>query len=114
MGLRPLRHAPYLTLYEELECLAAFHDHLQHDTYAVCPSIRLLLAEYCKYLIHRAWYHYPSELPRSVLAPKPKEGHLNRHLSIPLEDLYDGWTPAGTVGQQVYGAAAPTSISNRS
>jgi hypothetical protein len=113
MGLPPLRHAPYLALYEELESLAAFHAHLRHEGDGVLPSIRLLLAEYCKYLIHRAWYHYPSELPRSVLAEKTKEGHLNRHLSIPLEDLYDGWTRAGTVGQQVYGAAAPFVIATR-
>ncbi|WP_197490695.1 SDR family oxidoreductase [Planctomyces sp. SH-PL62] len=107
LGLPPLQDARYLAMYEELEVLAAFHDYLREAGDDVHPAARVLLPEYCKYLIDRAWYHYPSELPADVLAEKPRSGHLNRQLSIPLEDLYDGWTSAGTVGQEVYGAAAP-------
>jgi len=107
MGLPPLQDAPYLALYEELEVLAAFHEYLELADDGILPAVRVLLPEYCKYVIDRAWYHYPSELPEDMLAEKTQSGHLNRRLSIPLEDMYEGWQKPGEVGQQVYGAAAP-------
>jgi hypothetical protein len=113
MGLPPLREAPYLATYEELELLAAFHEYLERGGNDVRPGLRVLLPEYCKYLIDRAWYHYPSELPKDVLAAKPKSGILDRYISMPVEDLYEGWQNAGQVGQQVYGAAAPFVFSTR-
>ncbi len=113
MGLPPLQDAPYLAMYEEIEVLAAFHEYLAMGGDEVPSSIRMLLCEYCRYLIDRAWYHYPSEIPEDILAENPQSGHLNRHLSIPLEDIYDGWGKAGQVGQEVYGAAAPYIFSTR-
>ncbi|MFO0953557.1 MAG: hypothetical protein U0835_20870 [Isosphaeraceae bacterium] len=107
MGLPPLQDAVYLAIYEELEVLAAFHEYLRIAGDDVLPALRILMPEYCKYLVDRAWYHYPSELPADVLAEKSTSGHLNRRLSIPLEDLSEGWTKAGRVGQEVYGSAAP-------
>jgi hypothetical protein len=113
MGLPPLRNAPYLALYEELELLAAFHEYLELAGDDAPRALRVLLPEYCKYLIDRAWYHYPSELPKDAIADQARSGHLDRNLSIPLEDIYDGWRKAGEVGQQVYGAAAPFVFATR-
>jgi len=113
MGLPPLRTAPYLALYEELEMLAAFHEYLDMAGDDAPPVARVLLPEYCKYLIDRAWYHYPSEIPRETLAEKPAKGVIDRNLSIPLEDIRDGWEKVGQVGQQVYGAAAPFVFATR-
>jgi hypothetical protein len=113
LGLSPLRGAPYLATYEELELLAAFHEYLELAGADVPPGLRVLLPEYCKYLIDRAWHHYPSEIPKDVLVDKPKSGSLDRYISVPLEDIYEGWQPAGQVGQQVYGAAAPFVFSTR-
>jgi hypothetical protein len=113
LGVAPLREAPYLALYEELEALAAFHDYLAVAGEDAPKSVRMLLCEYCKYLIDRAWYHYPIELPSSSIADKPRSGHINRELAIPLEDIYEGWQKAGQVGQEVYGAAAPFVFTTR-
>ncbi|WP_165244435.1 hypothetical protein [Paludisphaera soli] len=113
LGLPPLQDAPYLAIYEELEVLAAFHEYLREAGDDVLPAVRVLLPEYCKYVLDRAWYHYPAELPSGALAAKPTSGHLNRQLSIPVEDLADGWSQAGTVGQEVYGAAAPMVFATR-
>lgn len=107
MGVTPLQDAPYLALFEELEILAAFHEYLHIGGDDIPASLRILLPEFCKYLIDRAWYYYPSEIPEEILADKVKSGHINRHLSIPLEDIYEGWHSAGEVGQEIYGAAAP-------
>jgi hypothetical protein len=113
MGLVPLRDSEYLALYEELEALAAFHEYLEVGGEHVPPSIRLLLCEYCKYLIDRAWYYYPRELPKEMVEQKPRSGHINRDLAIPLEDIYEGWETAGKVGQEVYGAGAPFAFITR-
>ncbi|WP_337176180.1 hypothetical protein [Paludisphaera sp.] len=113
LGLPPLQDAPYLAIYEEFEALAAFHEYLDAAGDDVHPGARILLPEYCKYLLDRAWHHYPSELPTEGLAESPTSGHLDPQLSIPVEDISEGWTKAGTVGQEVYGASAPLVFSTR-
>ncbi len=113
LGLAPLQNAAYLALYEELEVLAAIHQYMQIAGNEAPVALRILLPEYCRYLISRAWFHYPSELPQDILAPKPTSGEMHRHLSVPVEDLGEGWEPAGKVGQEVYGASAPFIIATR-
>jgi hypothetical protein len=113
MGLPPLTNAKYIALYEELEVLATIHEYLRIAGDDVSPALRVLLPEYCKYVLDRAWYHYPSELPSTLLCDEPKSGELQRYLSVPLEDIGDGWEKPGQVGQEVYGAAAPLIISTR-
>ena len=102
-GLFPLRDAPYVAAYEELECHAKFHEYLRRGAKDIRPSLRLLLAEYLKYSLDRCWFYYPDALPIDSLAEKQRNGRLERTLSIPLEDLQDGRTPCGSVGQEVYG-----------
>lgn len=113
MGLPPLRNAKYLALYEELEVLAAIHEYLRVAGEEVPAALRVLLPEYGRYLIDRAWYHYPSEVPKDLLDEKPQSGELLRYISIPMEDMYEGWQKPGKVGQEVYGAAAPFIIATR-
>ncbi len=68
----------------------------------------MLVSDYCKYALGRAWYYYPDALPPEAISPKQREnnGHVDRKLSFPVEDLYVDGQPAGQVGQQVYGAGA--------
>ena len=103
-GLFPLRDAPYLAAYEELEALAKFHEYLPLGGDDVRPSLRLLLAEYEKYSLDRGWYYYPDALPRDVVAERSRNGRVERALSVPLEDVQDGWETSGQVGQELYGA----------
>jgi hypothetical protein len=103
-GLFPLRDAPYLAAYEELEALAKFHAYLPLGGDDVRPSLRLLLAEYQKYSLDRGWYYYPDALPRDVVAESSRNGGIERSLAVPLEDMQDGWEASGQVGQELYGA----------
>jgi hypothetical protein len=74
----------------------------------------MLVAEYCKYALDRAWYYYPDALPADILATENRNGHIDRKLSFPLEDLYpDGQCP-GQVGQEIYGAGAALVFATRS
>ena len=106
-GLFPLHDAPYLAAYEELEAQAKFHDYMPLAGEDLRPSLRLLLAEYQKYSLDRAWFYYADTLPKDVLADKQRNGRLERALSVPIEDLHEGFEPSGEVGQEIYGAGLP-------
>lgn len=113
-ALFPLNDAPYTAVYEELEGFSAFHDYLNHAKgQDVLPAVRLLLAEYIKHMMHRSLFYYPPQLPASVLSKDVKTGEVDKKLWIPIEDLQDGWTASGTVGQEVYGAGLPFALVSR-
>lgn len=103
-GLYPLRGAPYIAAYEELEALAKFHELLAMAGDELPKSVTLLVSEFAKWLVSRGWSYYPGELPAEALAPKPRNGAVRRELAIPLEDLQDGSLQSGQVGQEIYGA----------
>ncbi|MBK0378484.1 glycoside hydrolase family 88 protein [Mucilaginibacter segetis] len=104
-ALFPLNDAPYTAVYEEQEVFCAFHDYLKHaEGQDILPSLRLLIAEYIRFLVERAVYYYPTMLPAAMLKEKPKIGEVDKNLWIALEDLHDGWEQSGEVGQEVYGA----------
>jgi len=74
----------------------------------------MLIGEYCKYALDRAWYYYPDALPPDALAKdKIRNGYIDRTLSFPLEDLYVDGQPAGQVGQEIYGAGAAFVFASR-
>lgn len=104
-ALFPLSNAPYTACYEEQEVFCAFHDFLKHaEDIEILPSLALLVAEYIRYLVHRAVYYYPPMLPKEILSEEVKIGELAPKLWIALEDMQDGWEKSGQVGQEVYGA----------
>lgn len=104
-ALFPLNDAPYTAVYEEQEVFCALHDYLKHaEGVEILLSVKLLIAEYIRYLVDRAVYYYPGMLPEEMLEEKPKIGEVDPKLWIALEDLQDGWQKSGTVGQEVYGA----------
>ncbi|MBD5635213.1 MAG: hypothetical protein IAI49_12115, partial [Candidatus Eremiobacteraeota bacterium] len=111
--LFPLRDAPYLAPYEELEAHAKFHEFLALGGDDVRPALKFMLAEYQKYALDRCWYYYPDALPVDVLADKVRNGRIERGLSVPLEDLQDGREKSGQVGQELYGAGLPFVLTSR-
>jgi hypothetical protein len=104
-ALFPLSDAPYTAVYEEQEVFCAFHDYLKHaEGEQIEPSVRLLTAEYIRFLVERSVYYYPTMLPKEMLSEEAKTGEVDPNLWIALEDLHDGWEKSGEVGQEVYGA----------
>ena len=103
-----LQDAPYMALYECFDSFVAFEHYLDDGGPDLEPEARMLLAEYCKYALSRAWFYYPDALPPEAIADTQREanGHIDRTLSFPLEDLYPDGQQAGQVGQEVYGAGA--------
>ncbi|MDB5705479.1 MAG: hypothetical protein JWN66_2595 [Sphingomonas bacterium] len=108
LGATCLQDAPYMAIYECFDSYAAFEHYLDDSGPDLEPAARMLIAEYCKYALDRAWYYYPDALPPEAISPKQREtnGHVDRKLCFPLEDLYADGQPAGQVGQEIYGAGA--------
>ena len=108
MGVTCLQDAPYMAIYECFDSYAALERYLDDSGPDLEPAARMLIGEYCKYALHRAYYYYPDALPPEAVSPKQREtnGYVDRKLSFPLEDLYPDGQLAGQVGQEVYGAGA--------
>jgi hypothetical protein len=107
LGVTCLHDAPYMAVFECFDSFAAFERYLRDSGPDLDPAARLLVSEYCKYAIDRAWYYYPDALPTEVVAKDDiRNGHIDEKLSFPLEDLYVDGQPAGQVGQEIYGAGA--------
>jgi hypothetical protein len=108
LGVTCLQDAPYMAAYECFDSYAAFRHYLSDSGPELDPAARMLIAEYCRYALHRAWFYYPDALPPEAIATRQREsnGHVDRALNFPLEDLYPDGQPAGQVGQEVYGAGA--------
>lgn len=107
LGATCLHDAPYMAIFECFDSFSAFERYLRDSGPDLDPAARLLISEYCKYALDRAWYFYPDALPADVLAKDDiRNGYIDAKLSFPLEDLYVDGQPAGQVGQEVYGAGA--------
>ena len=105
-GVLCLHDAEYTAVFEAFEAFAAFHSVFECAGDSLPESARLLVTEYCRHLLSRAWFYYPGELPEECLAQEVRNGRLDQTLAVPLEDLYPIGDPAGQVGQEVYGAGA--------
>lgn len=113
LGVTCLQDAPYMAIYECFDSFAAFECYLRDSGPELEPSARMLISEYCKYALDRAWFYYPDALPEELLATEIRNGHIDRTLSFPLEDLYIDGKPAGQVGQEIYGAGAAFVFASR-
>jgi hypothetical protein len=106
LGLTCLHDGPYMAIYECFESYWALQDYLEVAGQDIEPSVKLLISEYSRYGFDRAWFYYPDALPADILSEKVRNGHLDRTLSFPLEDLYGDGQPCGQVGQEIYGCGA--------
>lgn len=116
LGVSCLQDAPYMAIYESFDSFAAFEHYLNDSGPDLEPAARLLVSEYCRYALDRAWYFYPDALPPEAVSDTQREtnGNIDRTLCFPLEDLYPDGQQAGQVGQEVYGAGAAFIFATRS
>ena len=114
LGATCLHDAPYMAIYECFDSFAAFEGYLQDGGPELDQAARMLVSEYCKYALSRAWCYYPDALSADILAEQQRNGHIDRNLSFPLEDLYSDGQAPGQVGQEIYGAGAAFVFASRS
>jgi hypothetical protein len=106
LGLTCLHDGPYMAIYECFESYWALQEYLDVCGEEIEPGVQLLISEYSRYGFDRAWFYYPDALPAELLSDTVRNGHLDRALSFPLEDLYGDGQPCGQVGQEIYGCGA--------
>lgn len=102
-----------MAIYECFDSFTAFEYCLRETGAALDPAVQMLLSDYCKYALDRAWFYYPDALPKRMLATRSRNGHIDPDLSFPLEDLYVDGRAAGQVGQEIYGAGAAFVFASR-
>lgn len=113
-GVTCLHDAPYMAAYECFEAFSAFDEYLAICGEALPHHVRMLCAEFRKYSVDRAWYFYPDALPEDAVAKDNiRNGHIDRKLSFPMEDLYGDGQPAGQVGQEIYGCGGAFVFASR-
>ncbi len=105
-GVTCLHDGPYMAAYEAFEVFAAFDEALVLASDDLPDAARLLMSEYCRYAFDVLWSFYPDALPPAALSETVRNGHIDRALSLPLEDIYGDGSPAGKIGQEVYGAGS--------
>ena len=106
LGATALHDASYMAMLECSESFLAFRSYLRDAGPDLLPAARLLLDEYCRYALDRAWFYFPMELPADMVAKEPRSGRIDPALAFPLEDLYLDGQESGQVGQEVYGAGS--------
>jgi hypothetical protein len=114
LGATALQDAPYMAMYECFDSFAALERLLLESGPDFDPAARMLVSEYCKYVLHRGWFYYPDALPEEILATEFRNGHVDRKLSFPVEDLYADGSAPGQVGQEIYGAGGAFVLAARS
>ena len=115
LGVSCLHDGPYMAMYECFESFVGFEEYLAEAGPQLDPAARMLISEYCKYALHRAWFYYPDTLPKEAIQEgEHQSGVINRKLNFPLEDLYPDGQPAGQVGQEIYGSGAAFAFATRS
>lgn len=105
-GATALHDAPYMALLECSESYLAFQSYLRDAGPDLLAGAKLLIDEYCRYALDRAWFYFPDALPPEAIAENPRNGRIDRELSFPVEDLYVDGQQAGQVGQEIYGGGA--------
>jgi hypothetical protein len=112
-GLSPMLRSAVITPKEQYEAWLYLREYMTLVHGQIDPAIEGLIAGFLEHTLTTLPYTLPPLLPAGVATDSPTtypavtENALE--LYIPLEDLRGGWSVAGVIGQEVYGAGlAPT------
>jgi hypothetical protein len=112
-GLGPTQQSGVITPKEQYEAWLYLDEFVRLAGAEIDPTTRTLVEEFLRYSLEVLANSLPPVLPEGVAQPHAaayETVRTNRlDLYIPLEDVRDGWSLWGTIGQEVYGAGmAPT------
>jgi hypothetical protein len=107
-GLSPMARSTVITPKEQYEAWLYLREYLTLAHGQIDPAIEGLVAGFLEHTLTTLPYTLPPLLPTGVATDHPTTypsvAQNALELYIPLEDLRDGWSVAGVIGQEVYGA----------
>ena len=110
-GLSPMMHSGVITMKEQYEVWGYLREYLKLAQNEIPESVNKLIAEFYRYTLHTLKYTLPPFLPKEAMTSHPvayqSVTHNDLFLYIPLEDLREGRSKSGLIGQQIYGAGGP-------
>jgi hypothetical protein len=109
-GLNPLPWSDYTAMLEQYEAWLGLRDYLQ-DSGGEPSYVLDLVHAFLDQSPRTMQYALPTRLPAGVATAYPSEYSFvaknQLQWSIPLEDLREGETNSGVIGQEIYGAGGP-------
>ncbi len=105
-GLNPMPGANVITMKEQYETWQYLREYVSILRSELQPDVANLLQGFIRYTPQVLFYTLPPNLPSEALWTKTAAyGSTNDNsLTIPYEDLRDGWQKSGQIGQEIYGA----------
>jgi hypothetical protein len=107
-GLAPTQRSAVITPKEHYEAWIYLGEFLRRAHGRIDPSVEKLVAEFYFRSLATMADSLPPRLPAGVSTEHPaayETVRANRlDLYLPLEDMRDGWSEWGSIGQEVYGA----------
>src|SRR5690606_14296842 len=67
LGATALHDSQYMAMYECFESFCGLEEYLRQAGPELDPKVRMLVSEYCKYALHRAWFYHPDALPKGII-----------------------------------------------
>ncbi|NOY78929.1 MAG: hypothetical protein GXO76_13785, partial [Calditrichaeota bacterium] len=110
-GLSPMMHSGVITMKEQYEVWNYLREYVNLVQNKIPKSINQFIAEFYRYTLYTLKYALPPFLPKDAMTSHPTayQSVTRNDLSlyIPLEDLREGRSKSGLIGQQIYGAGGP-------
>ncbi|MEI7634255.1 MAG: hypothetical protein WCK47_08250 [bacterium] len=101
-GLSFSKEGPQIAPLELLGCWDMLSEYYRRLSGVLPAEYHVLLPEFHKWVLTDMRYVYPPLVPEDAVAPGPAGWPVNPRLYVALEDMNDGHTRLGTVGQGIY------------
>lgn len=110
-GLSPMRYSGVITMKEQYETWLYLIEYLRLVHGEIPNYVEKLLSEFCRYTLYTLKYSMSPLMPSEAIELYPDEwdgvDENIPSLYFPLEDLREGRSKSGQIGQELYGSGGP-------
>jgi hypothetical protein len=98
----------YVAAFEEYQSMLALKEYERIASSHIPADAREMVSEFLRYAPTVLRFTLPPFMAKGSVTPMNGRNHPNDlSLYIPVEDVNDGWTLSGGVGQEIYGSGFP-------
>lgn len=104
----------YIAAFEEYQSMMALQEYERIASGHIPPYAEEMVSGFLKYAPTVLRYTLPPFMAKGSVTPINGRNHPNDlSLYIPVEDVNDGWTLSGGVGQEIYGCGFPMALATQ-